>query len=225
MAGLGRRTFAAGEVLTAANVMGYLQDQAVMNFAGTAARGSAIGSAVSEGMVSYLADTNSVEVYTGSAWNQVYPSVANAGEVLQVQSNIKVDSFITSSSSFTDVTGLFASITPSSATNKVLVIATVNLTSVSTSDSVVRLLRNSTVIGSGTSGSAQNGFGQFSSAYSLMQSTSTIAFFDSPATTSSVTYKVQVVQNGGSGQAQINKRGADSNFGTSSTVTLFEVKA
>lgn len=63
MAGLGRRTFAAGEVLTASNVMGYLQDQAVMNFAGTAARGSAIGSAVSEGMVSYLQDTNSVEVY------------------------------------------------------------------------------------------------------------------------------------------------------------------
>ena len=56
MAGLGRRTFAAGEVLTASNVMGYLQDQAVMNFAGTAARGSAIGTAVSEGMVSYLAD-------------------------------------------------------------------------------------------------------------------------------------------------------------------------
>lgn len=63
MAGLGRRIFAAGEVLTAGNVMGYLQDQAVMTFAGTAARGSAIGTAVSEGMVSYLADTNAVEVY------------------------------------------------------------------------------------------------------------------------------------------------------------------
>lgn len=63
MPGLGRRTFAPGEVLTATNVMGYLQDQAVMNFAGTAARGSAIGSAVSQGMVSYLDDTNSIEVY------------------------------------------------------------------------------------------------------------------------------------------------------------------
>ena len=71
MAGLGRRTFAAGEVLTASNVMGYLQDQAVMNFAGTAARGSAIASP-SEGMVSYLADTNAVEVYDGSLWKNVY---------------------------------------------------------------------------------------------------------------------------------------------------------
>lgn len=71
MAGSGRRTFAPGEVLTASNVMNYLQDQAVMNFAGTAARGSAIGTAVAEGMVSYLADTNDVQVYDGSVWRSV----------------------------------------------------------------------------------------------------------------------------------------------------------
>ena len=71
MAGLGRRTFAPGEVLTSSNVMNYLMDQSIMNFAGTAARGSAIGTAVSEGMVSYLADSNDVEVYTGAAWSPV----------------------------------------------------------------------------------------------------------------------------------------------------------
>ena len=69
MAGLGRRTFAPGEVLTASNVMNYLQDQVVQTYAGTAARGSAIGTAVSEGMVSYLADSNEIEVYDGSAWS------------------------------------------------------------------------------------------------------------------------------------------------------------
>ncbi len=57
MAGLGRKVFTAGEVLTAANVQDYLQDQAVMVFAGSAARGSAIGTAT-EGMVSYLTDNN-----------------------------------------------------------------------------------------------------------------------------------------------------------------------
>lgn len=71
MAGSGRRTFAPGEVLTASNVMNYLQDQAVMNFAGTAARGSAIGTAVAEGMVSYLADTNDVQVYDGTQWSSI----------------------------------------------------------------------------------------------------------------------------------------------------------
>jgi len=73
MAGLGRRTFAPGEVLTASNVMNYLQDQAVMNFADDGARGSAIGTAVSEGMVSYLADSDVIEVYDGTVWQQVYP--------------------------------------------------------------------------------------------------------------------------------------------------------
>lgn len=71
MAGSGRRVFAPGEVLTASNTMNYLMDQTVMNFAGTAARGSAIGTAVAEGMVSYLADSNDVQVYDGSAWNDL----------------------------------------------------------------------------------------------------------------------------------------------------------
>jgi hypothetical protein len=74
MSGLGRKVFTAGEVLTAANVQDYLQDQAVMVFAGTAARGSALpGSVVSEGMVTYQTDTNTITVYDGSAWQQVYP--------------------------------------------------------------------------------------------------------------------------------------------------------
>jgi hypothetical protein len=65
MPGLGRRTFIATEVLTAANVNGYLMDQAVMVFAGTAARSSAIGTP-SEGMVTYRSDFNILEVYDGA---------------------------------------------------------------------------------------------------------------------------------------------------------------
>ena len=89
--GLGRRTFSPGEVLTASNVMNYLQDQAVMSFAGTAARGSAIVTAVSEGMVSWPNDLNQIQVYDGSAWQQVYPSVANTGEIIQVVSSTKTN--------------------------------------------------------------------------------------------------------------------------------------
>ena len=80
MAGLGYKVFTAGEVLTAANVNGYLMEQAVMVFAGTAARGSAIGTA-SEGMVSYQTDTNSITVYDGSDWKQVYPVAASVTTV------------------------------------------------------------------------------------------------------------------------------------------------
>lgn len=67
MSGSGRKVFAPGEVLTASNVQNYLMDQAVQVYAGTAARGSAIGTATSEGMMSYLADTNSVQMATGTA--------------------------------------------------------------------------------------------------------------------------------------------------------------
>ena len=66
MAGLGRKTFNSGDVLTAADVQGYLMDQAVMVFAGTAARGSAIPTP-SAGMVAYSTATQ-LQVYNGSAW-------------------------------------------------------------------------------------------------------------------------------------------------------------
>ncbi len=67
MAGLGRKTFTAGEVLTASDTMGYLMDQAVMVFAGTAARSSAIPSP-SAGMVTYVSDLAQLQNYNGSAW-------------------------------------------------------------------------------------------------------------------------------------------------------------
>ena len=68
MAGAGYNLFLTGSVLTAAQVNNYLQEQAVMRFASSAARTSALSAVLAEGMMSYLADTNAVEVYNGSAW-------------------------------------------------------------------------------------------------------------------------------------------------------------
>ena len=65
-----RKTFTAGEVLAAADVNSFLMDQTVMTFAGTAARGSAIGTAT-EGMVTYLADSDSFEFWNGSAFTSL----------------------------------------------------------------------------------------------------------------------------------------------------------
>lgn len=71
MAGAGRRTFQPGEVLTASNVNSYLMDQSVMRFASSAARGSAVGTAViAEGMVSYLTDSDALEFYDGTDWKR-----------------------------------------------------------------------------------------------------------------------------------------------------------
>jgi hypothetical protein len=79
MAGLGKKTFIAGEVLTAADVNGYLMDQAVMVFDDSAARGSAIPTP-SEGMLAYLKDTNAIEKYDGAAW----VNIASDGDITGV---------------------------------------------------------------------------------------------------------------------------------------------
>jgi hypothetical protein len=93
MAGAGRRTFTAGEVLTAAQVQDYLQDQAVMNFAGTAARASAIPSP-STGMVTHIGG-GTVQVYNGTAW------VALGGVPNAVLSNTATGSYTAGTPSVT----------------------------------------------------------------------------------------------------------------------------
>lgn len=71
MAGAGFKDFTAGAVLTADQVDTYLMQQSVMVFASAAARTTALTGYVAEGMMSYLADTNEVSVYNGSAWVSV----------------------------------------------------------------------------------------------------------------------------------------------------------
>jgi hypothetical protein len=65
-AGLGFKTFTTGEVLTAADVNGYLM-QGVLVFASEAARNSAITSP-QEGQFAFTKDNNSLWYYSGSAW-------------------------------------------------------------------------------------------------------------------------------------------------------------
>jgi hypothetical protein len=65
-AGLGFKTFATNDVLSAADTNGYLM-QGVLVFASAAARDSAITSP-QEGQFAYLKDTNVTMYYTGSAW-------------------------------------------------------------------------------------------------------------------------------------------------------------
>jgi hypothetical protein len=75
-----RQTFTAGSVLTAAQ-LNIVSDQTVMTFAGTAARGSAIPTPT-EGMVVWLQDSDSLELYNGAGWvglsNQTIPTAKTA---------------------------------------------------------------------------------------------------------------------------------------------------
>lgn len=81
MAGAGYKLFNTGDVLTAAQVNTYLQQQVTMVFADSSARTTALSGVLAEGMMSYLQDTNAVEVYNGSSW----VNVGNAGDITEVQ--------------------------------------------------------------------------------------------------------------------------------------------
>jgi hypothetical protein len=82
--GSGFRTFTAGEVLTASNVQNYLMDQSVMVFADSTARATNIGTAnFEEGMVSYLENTDQLEVYNGTAWASIAPASTQGLTLLQ----------------------------------------------------------------------------------------------------------------------------------------------
>jgi hypothetical protein len=221
-AGLGFKTFTTGEVLTAADTNGYLM-QGILVFADAAARTAAVTSP-QEGQTSYLKDTDVIQVYSGTAW------VTKSGKVLQVVSTAKTDTFVTSSTSYTDVTGVSVSITPSSATSKIYVMCTINATSANGQLGFFQLMRDSTAIGIGdTAGNRTRASFSSNLGLSLQQGTNCLGinFLDSPATTSATTYKLQVRST--SGNICINRSGDDGDFNyyarTISSITVMEIGA
>ena len=74
------KDFVAGDILTAADVDNYLMRQAIMTFADSAARDTALSAVLAEGMFCYLNDTNAFQYYDGSAW----ADVSNPGDITAV---------------------------------------------------------------------------------------------------------------------------------------------
>lgn len=147
-----------------------------------------------------------------SASNTNFPT----GSVLQVVNATYSTETSSSSSTYAD-TGLTASITPSSSSNKILVLvnqAGVGKNTGNVSNAVnLKLLRNSTdIIFFG----GAVGYNQTSS-YNLGWSVST-SYLDSPSTTSSVTYKTQFANGVNAASVRVQTDGY------TSTITLMEIK-
>jgi hypothetical protein len=153
-----------------------------------------------------------------------------AGSVLQVLSTTKTDTFSTSSTSFVDITGLSVSITPTSSSNKVFV--TVDVTGqgyAGVSIAAFRLVRDSTVIDAGAAAGVRTlGFAGSIPTDNNISITQGTNFLDSPSSTSSVTYKVQVRISSGS-TVFVNRTTADADdvniVRTASTITVMEIAA
>jgi len=158
-----------------------------------------------------------------------------AGAVVQVVSTNKTDTFASSSiaNTFVDVTGLSVSITPSSTSNKILILATVNHGTDGVRATALRLLRNSTSINIGTTSGNRTAASTVAIGENYDTNrgeVSSINFLDSPATTSSVTYKIQIgILESTGNVARVNTSGADGDFTyiarSASTITVMEIAA
>lgn len=123
MAGAGYKLFATGDVLTAAQVNTYLMQQTTMVFASSAARTTALSGVVSEGMLSYLLDTNSLEYYDGAAWQ----GVSNPGDITGVTAGTGLTGGGTSGSVTLAIDSTVATLTGSQTlTNKTLTSPAIN---------------------------------------------------------------------------------------------------
>lgn len=149
-----------------------------------------------------------------------------AGAVLQVVQAIKTDTFSTSSTSFVDIPNMSVSITPTSSTSKILIRVQTNYSSATGDNGTFRLLRDATVIGVGdAAGSRIQGFAQTRSSDIGAAFTVSTEFLDSPSTTSSTTYKVQLAVQASTNY--VNRTAGDENIlargRTISTITLMEI--
>lgn len=158
-------------------------------------------------------------------------TIRGSGQVpVQVIQTVKTDTFSTTSTSFTDITGLSVNITPTNSNNKILITYAYQTTvSGLVTASFSRLMRDSTAIGIGDAagsrtratlssyagdGASTNGFVVHS-----------MNFIDSPNTTSSVTYKVQMFTQ--SGTAYVNRTITDADAASTprniATITVMEI--
>jgi hypothetical protein len=158
-------------------------------------------------------------------------ALRGAFRVLQVVSTNKTDTFTTTSTSYVDITGLSASITPSASTNKVLIIVTLSVgDDPANTTSVSRLMRDATAIDVGdAAGSRIQASGTSKAVSTATQATQSYVFLDSPATTSATTYKVQAATLGATFTFALNRSADDSNTAgrtrTVSNITVMEISA
>ena len=162
-------------------------------------------------------------------------SAMPAGSVLQVVQAVKTDAYAGSAGAqWADVAGLSATITPTSATNKVLIIVDMKGQGQTDASTIrTRLVRNTIPIYFGdAAGSRPLGMGQFyisaggAGVYYLAQLGG--SFLDSPATTSPVTYKMQFGADNNTVGIYINRTQGDRNTAytdvrSASSIILMEI--
>jgi len=176
------------------------------------------GNGVVEGLTDLPAGSvTAADLASGAITSSALP----AGSVLQAIQTTKTDNFTTTSTSFIDVTGLSISITPSSTSSKILVMADISAGSSLNGYSIYNLVRESTNIYQGTDTKTYVGSHIEYSNSSSHMGTLNMCYLDSPATTSSTTYKIQMRVTSGTGA--VNRRSGSDDTSVASSITVMEV--
>ena len=161
-------------------------------------------------------------------------TTATAGKILQVVSTTKNDTASVTNATYADISGLTATITPSSASNKILISFVLQYGGHNNSYVAWKAYRGSTLlpVGTGTTSNATNAsFGGFqeqsNSQYGVQ--TAVWQYLDSPNSTSALTYKIQWASLYQSYTSYINRPYSTSNetFNSyaSSSITVYDVSA
>ena len=153
----------------------------------------------------------------------------DGGKFLQIQQDTKTSQGSSSThSSDVAISGLSVNITPSAATSKILILATITHGFSSTSSFVYRLLRSSggtTALNVGTTDPGGSVTGYVGTVAGKQDATRgqpvSITFLDTPNTTSNITYSFTIKHN--SGTWYLNTR--DGNYAGASSVQVIEVGA
>lgn len=169
-----------------------------------------------------LSGINASAISVGTLPTSRLPTIPRAnlptGSVLQVVTVLKTDQWTSASTSPVDITGMSLSITPTSTSSRILLSVNINVSfSGNGGDGFVRLMRDSTAIGSGNGGF----FGQVAGQDYFGVHTRSIQFLDSPATVNATTYKIQGWGNGNT--LYVNGRGLNGDFVTSSSLVAMEI--
>ena len=157
--------------------------------------------------------------------NGLVSGANSAGGIIQIQQGTLTAPASTSTSgSFTD-TGLTCAITPTRSDSKVFCMVSLGSISATAGTSTgFRLVRGSTDIGMPDSTALQSGFTNIYDADQQILASANFNFLDSPATTSSITYKV-TWRNSGSTTWLGRYIGSATNYNGVSTLILMEVSA
>lgn len=152
------------------------------------------------------------------------------GHIIQVQSTTKTDTWSSTSTTFTEVTGLSVNITPVSTTSKIMVFGHFNCDGTSTVTQVYfQIARGSTPICIGdAAGTRQRYTGRFYYQDNNVAGMCPFSYVDSPGSSGILTYKILVATETGSGTAVVNRSISDTdgsyNGGrTASTITVMEI--